>query len=44
MIIDLQDFIWSFYREILFVALTFTFVAALFVCVVYLFKLHDEGR
>jgi hypothetical protein len=44
MIIDLQDFIWAFYRELIFVGVGFTFVSALVVCVVYLFKLHDDRR
>jgi hypothetical protein len=44
MIIDLQDFFYAFYREILFIGLGFILVSALIVAIIVILKAVDEKR
>ena len=42
MITDLQDFVYAFYREILFIGITLIVVCALVVAIIVILKAADE--
>ena len=42
MITDLQDFVYAFYREILFTGIAFILVSALIVAIIVILKAADE--